>query len=69
MIAVKAAKEMWGLPSSRGNIRGTSLEDDNIELEGVLSSCDIFVTSDLVLMHKDYFWNVIRPRVNIGFFL
>jgi hypothetical protein len=54
MIAAKAVKEMWGLPSTRGNIRGTSLEDNIIELEHVLSSCDIFVTSDLVLMHKDY---------------
>jgi hypothetical protein len=66
MITEKAAKEMWGIPKRQPRIRGTSSEQDIIQLEHVISSCDIFVLHNLMPMNKDHFWSVIHPRVNVG---
>jgi hypothetical protein len=41
MIAHKAARELWGNPIHRKNIRETSLEHNIIKIERVISSCDI----------------------------
>jgi hypothetical protein len=43
MVGDKAAKEVWGIPKSRDRIRGTSQEDDIIDLEKFLHTCEIFV--------------------------
>jgi hypothetical protein len=66
MIAHKAAREMWGNPIIRKNIRGTSLEHGIIEIECVISSCEIFELQTPVSMHKDIFWSVIYPRTVVG---
>jgi hypothetical protein len=65
MVGDKAAKEVWGMPKSRDRIRGTSLEEDIIDLEIFLHACEIFVTHDKVMMRQDYFWNVVEPRITV----
>jgi hypothetical protein len=67
MVGDKSSKEMWGLPRQRnGMIRGTLLETDILELESIIISCRIFVTHDVMAMNKDYFWNVVCPKVGVG---
>ncbi len=66
-IADKAAKEMWGVPKRWCIIRGTSLQNDILELEGVMHLCLIFVSHKSSPMHKDYFWNIVCPKTNVGF--
>jgi hypothetical protein len=65
IIMGKAAKK-WGIPKRHIRIRSTLLEHDIIELERVISSCDIVVLHERMLMSKDNFWIVIHPRVNVG---
>ncbi len=66
MIGDKAAEEMWGVPKRQGKIRGILLEDDILELEGVMHLCLIFVSHEPTPMNKDYFWDVVRPKTNVG---
>ncbi len=65
MIGDKAAKEMWGVPKRLGKIRGTLLEDDSFELEGVMHLCLIFVSHKPTPIHKDCFWNILHPNTNV----
>ena len=66
MIGDKAAKEVWGIPHERRTIRGTSMEDDIIEMESFLHRCHVFVSHDKVIMHKDFFWMVVEPKISVG---
>ncbi len=49
-----------------GKIRGTSLDDDTLELEGILCLTNIFVTHKPTKMAKDFFWSVIKQKVGVG---
>ena len=66
MVGEKATKELWGMPRLRKKIRGTSVEDDVIELEGVLSSSHVFEHQITTKMDDDYFWKVIKIKRNVG---
>lgn len=48
MAGDKAGKKMWGIPNRRSLIRGTSLEDDILELEVLMHSASIFISHTAV---------------------
>jgi hypothetical protein len=41
------------------------LEDDILELKGVIHLCLIFVSHEPTSIHKDYFWNIVHPKTNV----
>ncbi len=41
------------------------LEDDILELEGVMHLCLVFVSHKPTPTHKDYFWNIVHPKTNV----
>ena len=61
-----SSQELWGIPKSRKKNRGTSVEDDVLELEGVLSSSHVFEYQITTKMNNDYFWKLIKIKRNIG---
>jgi hypothetical protein len=42
------------------------LEDDILELEGVMHLCLIFVSHKPTPMYKDFFWSIVHPKTNVG---
>jgi hypothetical protein len=66
MVGDKAAQEMWAVNTRKRRIEGTSLENDIIELECLLSKCDVLQSHQAVAMEGDYFWKNVRPKTNVG---
>lgn len=57
----KTAREMWGLSQHRWK-RGTSLEDDILDLESLLGVSGVFVLMAPCKMTKTYFWDLVRAK-------
>jgi hypothetical protein len=66
MAGDKASKEMFGIPEQRKNIRGTSVESDIIELEQLLHSAYVFCAHTPVIMTRDFFFNLVKPKTGVG---
>jgi hypothetical protein len=66
MVGNKALKELWGIPKPRKKVCGTSVADNVLELEGVLSSSHVFEYQIITKMDNDYFWKLIKIKRNVG---
>ncbi len=66
MAGDKVGKEMWGIPRKRNAFRGTSLEDDVIELKVLMHAVSIFISHTAVPMNRVFFWNFVKPKVGVG---
>ena len=56
---------MWGLPTYRWK-RGTSLDDDILDLESLLGGSGVFVSMVSCKMTQTYFWDLVRPKGPVG---
>jgi hypothetical protein len=56
---------MWGMPRNRWK-RGTSLDDDILDLESLLGVSGVFVSTVACKMTPTYFWDLVRPKGPVG---
>jgi hypothetical protein len=65
MAANKTAREMWGMPHHQWK-KGTTLEDDILDLEYLIGVSGIFVTMDPLKITKIIFWDLVRTEGKVG---